>query len=1257
MTDPSKITDHQFIWKLKAGANSVRADLITLSDFELIGLDTLQQLEPLVPLTKMGELLRSEFPDEPELWEGRISRSKKRKPRPVDAWLFMIGDSEYQTIPTPPIDPKTGRLIEEHELGEYPPELAEKGRFFYEVRKPCQLLERGRIPLTYQLRMRRPTLATPDAPVEVFSHPQLKQLFSGVYPSIPYPKKCFLSDYLEDLWKRPVRFVEESVKSEFYRSVRGKRRLTVSLEAFFALADFYDFLPYPMVMDYLEQEMLDGSIEHGRRLKICKVIKQKKVAGSASKAEEPFPSELLDLPLIAVIDGKSYAIRLHILDPSAQLGQSGGSLVKYHACAGIAMDAKDAFSSEDKSRMIYQWARAACHEEVMRGKFGNLIRTDSHGYLSACSIYRTDPEAFVSYSAGDVKTLDAAIIGVEEMFRTDLYGALGWADYYQKIKMTAGASILDFVKAGFLKSMEPAMGLIPNPEGFLRSLGCSEKAAYMYAAEWSVSGVLPARVIKWLLDVSFTRASSAEIAKENSLMASNAKVVGGRCINLSPNILSAKGVLTDMDLASAYTKSCTAQEMPFGRPNFIGAGFDRDTHKNNGYSTLRQFLAKHGEDLVPGLYQVWITCPNLPSDQDFFPTWDKPKAFTDFDTEDVSVWLDRSDLVKHFLNEFTDSPYTHDVAQWLRKVASEELREWIMDHAIVTAAAFYQKRYRCASTAEYVKQVYDWEMSGKAKHTSEVNGAVETSEKRYCPFWFSVNLGELVINKFDSERQVHKKVTNAYKVLTDRKVKVAADLKSLAKADRELITSVLNGREGQAGYQGGLDKLIADSKSFDKYPLDELFKLAANTTYGVMVSRFFLLSNPIVGNGITARVRAMIWYFEKACGSSMSITDGGVFDVNRVVYPRKPDRKLTEKALTLLHQKTKTELHTLYVARRPIGDFKEIRWESDGGLTFEHADPDKTRCFGPQQITGPDSASVFIDELTMAHTRLVFAHAVDEIDVLNPETCPFKFEAKGIVAEFALQGQSNYMLRGGSHGGYKDGKPKEVVAMRGIKKDLHPTHVAPFLSQLIDNPTSIVRGDHARVYLQGMILKTGEFCERFFSFYSDTFLLPGDSYYKAGLMREFSVSGFRYRTMRQMKLWDSRHQKLRDFRVEPSIVEGQMNIRGGQSFEAFHITKNKGGQEVLNLAKLVNDASKRILQGLGPWQEDPELDHPRVEDLAVTKFRLKALVAKKSKPSFIATDKMMKEYEVLLADKYEENREELLLANYEQEVNMDDYYC
>ena len=1219
MTNNAILSVTDVFWYLGQGSNPVRPDTLTLDGYELIRANQLQRLKPEQPLTKRGQLLKAQYPDEPERWQHLVSKAKNAKVKPVDLWLFVIGDSEFQTIPHPPQFPD-GRLVEEHELGELPPLEAELGRFFYETLRLCKRLGRGRLPLTFQLRQRRPGDGFVDPAIEVYSHPSVETLFPGTDPSIPYPKNdCFLSDYLTRHIGTNVKFMESDLSSSVYKDLLATRRLTIGLEAFFALADYFDLLPYPKVQEFLLRSIREGDLVMGRRMKIEKKITLPKVKGSRSAAAEPFPVEILELPLIAVIGEQSYAVRLNILDPCAQLGQSGSSYVKYHACAGEPISAKSEIPKEQMGFMFAHYTRAACHDKVKAGHFGRLLTADSQIYVSASNIYNESPQAFVSYSAGDVATLDKAMLGVERMFRTSLYGALGWESYYKRIKMTAGASVLDFVKAGFLKRMEEPMRAIPNRVQFLRDIGCSEGQADSIDAQWDETGVIPDKAIKWLLTNAFEVASSEEIAKENNLIATNSKVLGGRCINLAPHIPSLKGVLCDMDAASCYTKSLTVQELPFGRPRFIGGAYVRNKPERNDYRPLGEILERYRDQLMPGLFQIWITCENLPIPQDFFPTWDKPRTFTDFDSEEVAVWLERQDLVKHFLSEFTDSPLTWDSLQWLDNVASKETRNYILKNAYVTSMAWYPKEYRCKNESEYIKRTMQWQKEKSNSNKSTVVGSKEVNVKNENPYWFSVNLGELAINKFNSERQIHKKATKAYKIISDRNVKTAADVLKLDDDDQKLITDVLSGIMGRAGYEGGIDKLIEDSGYFEKYPLDELFKLAANTTYGVMVSRFFIMSNPIVGNNITARVRAFIWYYEKACASMMSITDGGVFDLNRVVYPRRKDRNLNEKALTLLHNFKYTELNDLGVARRPIGGFEKIYWTDDGGLVFEHKDSAKTRRFDSKKITGPNSACEMIDKLTMEHTRLVFGYALDNIDVLNPKTTPFQFEAKGIVKNFALQGQSNYLLSGGSHGAYKN-KTREMVAMRGIKKNLHPTYVAPFFRQLISNPEAVKRDEHARVYIQPTILKTGEYAERFNSYYGQTFLQPGDSYYKAGLLRECSISGLRFHTHKQFKAWETRHQRMRDYKIKPS--DNGAVISGGQSFESFFINEDQS----LNHLAMMTDLNRRVLEKRYPSSMEGT-DHPSVEIFATTKSRLKSLVASHDRVSFLEHDKLSKRLE------------------------------
>ncbi|MEO0968266.1 MAG: hypothetical protein AAFX80_07980, partial [Cyanobacteria bacterium J06639_18] len=55
--------------------------------------------------------------------------------------------------------------------------------------------------------------------------------------------------------------------------------------------------------------------------------------------------------------------------------------------------------------------------------------------------------------------------------------------------------------------------------------------------------------------------------------------------------------------------------------------------------------------------------------------------------------------------------------------------------------------------------------------------------------------------------------------------------------------------------------------------------------YGDMVSKYFMTSNPVVGNNITARARCLAWFMEKGLHGWQSITDGCAFELNGVLYP------------------------------------------------------------------------------------------------------------------------------------------------------------------------------------------------------------------------------------------------------------------------------------------------------------------------------------------------------------------------------------
>jgi hypothetical protein len=101
-------------------------------------------------------------------------------------------------------------------------------------------------------------------------------------------------------------------------------------------------------------------------------------------------------------------------------------------------------------------------------------------------------------------------------------------------------------------------------------------------------------------------------------------------------------------------------------------------------------------------------------------------------------------------------------------------------------------------------------------------------------------------------------------------------------------------------------KLLAIRKNYPKKsPMNEFCKLIINSTYGVICSEYFDtddtgISNVIVANNITARARVLAFCMAKALGSAMSITDGGMFNVNLVNYLTGARKKVTLTSLANL---------------------------------------------------------------------------------------------------------------------------------------------------------------------------------------------------------------------------------------------------------------------------------------------------------------------------------------------------------------------
>ena len=323
----------------------------------------------------------------------------------------------------------------------------------------------------------------------------------------------------------------------------------------------------------------------------------------------------------------------------------------------------------------------------------------------------------------------------------------------------------------------------------------------------------------------------------------------------------------------------------------------------------------------------------------------------------------------------------------------------------------------------------------------------------------------MITDDLANERNRWKPITKLYGLLRSLDIKSVDDLSKLSESKREEFD-----RYVEDGHPGGAQGLIEASIAGGKHPKDELAKLCGNTVYGDLVSRFFPLSNPLVGNNITARVRAIIWYFEKSCRAWNSITDGGLFDLNEV-HVIKGRNKLTEQNTVFAPTTGTKALSSAGIQLKPLGHHEAdpvINWSWNGDRVVV------TRERGGSEELEVVAARKMVDELTLQQVRLSFSH---KIAVINPSTSNFEFESKGIIKDAAIHGTANYMLRGGFHESYGSGE-QWTIKFRSYSSQTHEKVLKPFFDQLIDNPEAIDRSRYWEPFRMTRIVKVRAFAIR-----------------------------------------------------------------------------------------------------------------------------------------------------------------------------------
>lgn len=386
------------------------------------------------------------------------------------------------------------------------------------------------------------------------------------------------------------------------------------------------------------------------------------------------------------------------------------------------------------------------------------------------------------------------------------------------------------------------------------------------------------------------------------------------------------------------------------------------------------------------------------------------------------------------------------------------------------------------------------------------------------------------------------------------------------------------------------DMLRANRVQHDKKsPLNGMFKLLGNTSYGVSVSRFFTTANVIVGNNITARARSAMWMIEKSLNLYGSITDGQVFDVQNVLH-RKNGYLHTEK-LARLYNIDKRQIygdnsgHIAPLSGIESIDFNDANEIQDLGdsATSEQ----KARLSQYQQTINKAAldhvAKVWHKSKMFNGSHRALDTAVkDGVVRYTNRSSVFEFEMKRFTKSVVLHGSSNYSFDtldpyATKMRAYESKKPHKAFVLEN--NELTPTSIYDGISPALmllgaieKDPTHVPR---LPPYVKAAILKPTAYSANYKSLnradpnpeknkykWCNSHLTPADNILKTGKPNYFSLAQFTYNTYTQYTAW----KKATD----------QLKRKYGESFEIFF----SNDDDTIDYEKMIATIDKMICDGV-----------------------------------------------------------------------------
>ena len=458
-------------------------------------------------------------------------------------------------------------------------------------------------------------------------------------------------------------------------------------------------------------------------------------------------------------------------------------------------------------------------------------------------------------------------------------------------------------------------------------------------------------------------------------------VIGGRCNNENPTKVRHTNT-ADVDLSSCYGGVLAGLYYPIGHPTIADTTIVEKGNKR--FLTLREILKKHEPEFVTNMWVAHIrTNPDKPLsfDQDLLVskvTTEEAIRKTclseseryasddlDYEEEDFKHIPGRTCIARR---ELDGTAITTRVLEVLRKVGSnQELKEFYACE--VQSLVLYKK-------TDYYNTCEEWSDAVNETESVGIYGTNKKLEKVTFNGWFALPLKGF-INPLIDRRKVEK---------------------GLVKTDPD-----------------NKDKHIAAQNNL---------KLIVNTTYGVLASNFFMASNAVMANVITANARTGVWMVAKALGCQQTITDGGIYSPGNV--PLSP---------IVCGRKTKLAGFDTLANLFEKADFHSLKGLAKGNL----GSVDWSERFNTFSTMHPDAVGSFLDCEAVKHIDGFFRHY--DLDL------GFGIEHKG--SNTSVKAVTFNKAHYGLHTCWN----KRVYKIRGKESDL-PNPIKEFMSVILDHDSN-----------------------------------------------------------------------------------------------------------------------------------------------------------------------------------------------------------